>query len=318
MKKISFIIVALLFLVMNSCRKEVDNPIKEWFQDPPVKPITQTIKTVVPVGYAASIVAQDMKGVKTSAIKKEKQKSATLLYIDTSSDDYPYKFKNDSYGQMIIAYVQTDLNSALVSVFFTEMDIIEGSFKLENIIAFPVIYDELNNKTTAVYVSIDINVSSISDFGLDLSDSEVDENMDKLNNERIYDITDTDIAVVQNAWIIDIDHNGTFNNLDDDEFTIYGGQQAVEVQDFETESSTGALQMAMIDVRFSSDCVKNPTQGYAFLQDVEVESSNNNSDIVFGHVFYEFHPNCDGDILVDIATGNFLFAIGKELDLGLN
>jgi hypothetical protein len=35
-------------------------------------------------------------------------------------------------------------------------------------------------------------------------------------------------------------------------------------------------------------------------------------------VFYEFTPDCDGRVLVDIATGNFIFAIGKELDLGLN
>ena len=76
--------------------------------------------------------------------------------------------------------------------------------------------------------------------------------------------------------------------------------------------------MAMINTEFSSDCLKNPTSGYVFMQDVEVATSTNSSDIVFGHVFYEFTPDCDGRVLVDIATGNFIFAIGKELDLGLN
>jgi hypothetical protein len=77
------------------------------------------------------------------------------------------------------------------------------------------------------------------------------------------------------------------------------------------------MQMAMIDVNFSSDCLKNPTSGYVFMQDVEVASSQNDNDIVFGHVFYEFTPDCDGRVLIDLATGNFVFSIGKELDLDL-
>ena len=76
--------------------------------------------------------------------------------------------------------------------------------------------------------------------------------------------------------------------------------------------------MAMIGVDFTYECLANPTSGFVFMQDIEIESSTNDTDIVFGHVFYEFTPDCDGRVLVDIATGNFLFAIGKELDLGLN
>ncbi|PLX17818.1 MAG: hypothetical protein C0597_06820 [Marinilabiliales bacterium] len=259
MKILKFLFI-LILIINTSCRKnEIDNPIDDWFQDPPVEPMTQVIKTVVPVGYAASIVTMHMKGLKSSSVKVEKQKSATVLYVDTNSDDYPFKFKNDTYGQLLVAYVQTDENSALVSVFFTDLDVTAGSFKLENIIAFPIIYDELEDKTTAVYASIDININSVSGYGLDLTETEVDENLGKLNNDRVYNTTDTDIAIAQNAWIIDVYHNGTFDDAYDDNFKIYGGQQAVEVQDFDTESSTGALHMAMIDVTFSADCIKNPT-----------------------------------------------------------
>ena len=318
MKTKLYLFISILFLLSSSCRKEVDNPIKEWFQDPPVDPITQTIKTVVPVGYAASIVTMDMQGIKSSTYKTVREKTAKVLTVNTNSPAYPYKFKNDTYGDLIIAYIQTGENTALVSLFFTELDINAGSFQLENIIAFPVIYDEIEDKTTAVYASFDVNIGSVSGYGLDLTASEEQQNLDKLNNERAYNTTDTDIAIAQNAWIIDVYHNGTPDDVYDDDLKIFGGQQAVEVQNFETESSTGALQMAMIDVDFSPDCIKNPSHGYAFMQDVEVSSSGNDSDIVFGHVFYEFHPNCDGDIIVDVATGNFLFAIGKQLPLGLN
>lgn len=312
MKALQYITVIVLLITV-SCRKEINNPLDKWMQDPPVAPITKTIKTVVPVGYAASLVISDMKGYKQTNVKSVNLKSSKLLYVDTSID-YPYKFKNDSYGEMVIAYIQTDLNTALVSVFFTDMDISTGSFKLKNVIAFPVILDEFNNKITAVYVSMDVNLGDNLLPGIDLSEQEINENLGKLDNEITYI---TEIAIEQNAWIIEI-NPGNYADLFDDNFKIFGGQQAVHVEDYQTESSVGALQMAMIDVDFSSDCLKNPTGGYAFMQDVEVATSTNDNDIVFGHVFYDFHSSCDGDVEVEVATGNFVFAIGSELDLGLN
>lgn len=304
----------LVLLITNiSCRKEIENPLDKWMQDPPVAPITHTIKTVVPVGYAASLVISDLKGYKQPNVKTVKTKNATLLYVDTDNN-YPYKFKDDNYGQMVIAYISTDFNSALVSVFFTDMDITTGSLNLKNVIGFPVIKDQFTDKITAVFVSMDINIGDNSLLDIILSPEEIDENMGKLDNEPTYS---TNLAIAQNAWIIEIDP-GDYSDMYDDEFVIFGGQQAVEVEDYETESSTGALQMAMMDVHFSSDCLKNPTSGYAFMQDVEVSSSSNDNDVVFGHVFYDFHSNCDGDVEVEVATGNFVFAIGSEIDLGLN
>jgi hypothetical protein len=304
------LLITIFFLFTTSCRKAKE--LKEWFQDPPVSPVTQTIKTVIPVGYAAEVAILTLKGYDIPNTKITKSKNSTLIYIDTSVD-YPYKFKGDNYGQMIVAALQTGENTALISVFFTDMDIVTGSFKLLNVIAFPVIFTQ--EKITAVYVAMDINLGSNMDIGIDLTEDEINENLEKLNNERteIYEI-----AISQNAWIVDIYHQGTYENLLDDEFKIFGGQQAVAVENYETESSVGALQMAMIDTDFSVNCLKNPTHGHAFLQDVEVSSSSNDNDIVFGHVLYEFHPNCDGEILVNAATGNFVFAIGDELDLGLN
>lgn len=312
MKALNFILI-LAILLGFSCRKEINNPLDKWTQDPPVAPVTKTIKTVVPVGYAASLVVSDMKGYKHSNVKATKQKDSKILYVDTELD-YPYKFKNDTYGEMVIAYIQTDLNAALVSVFFTDMNITTGSFELKNVIAFPVIVDEFSDKITAVFVSMDINIGDNSLTDIILTQNEIDENLGKLENEATYI---TDIAIEQNAWIIEIDP-GNYADMYDDEFKIFGGQQAVKVEDYETESSAGALQMAMIDVDFSSNCLKNPTSGFVFMQDVEVATSSNDNDIVFGHVFYDFHSSCDGDVEVEIATGNFVFAIGSELDLGLN
>jgi len=310
MKKVIFIISSILLLFSISCRKA--NEVKEWFQEPPVTPVTQTIKTVIPVGYAAEVAILTLKGFSVPDTKVSNSKNATIITID-AHNNYPYRFKGDNYGEMIVAALQTGENTALISVFFTDTDIVNGSFKLLNVIAFPVVFTE--EKITAVYVAMDINLGSNTNIGIDLTEDEITSKLLKLENERTENY---EVAIAQNAWIIDIYHQGTYENLVDDRFKIFGGQQAVAVENYETESSVGALQMAMIDTDFSVNCLKNPTHGHVFLQDVEVSSTANDNDIVFGHVLYEFHPNCDGEILVNAATGNFIFAIGEELDLGLN
>ncbi|MFO7828677.1 MAG: hypothetical protein R6V23_08660, partial [Bacteroidales bacterium] len=190
------LIIFIIFLFNNSCRKT--NEVKEWFQDPPVSPVTQTIKTVIPVGYAAEVAILTLKGYNVPNTKTTKTKESTLIYIDTSTD-YPYRFKGDNYGEMIVAALQTDENTALVSVFFTDMNVETGNFKLLNVIAFPVIFTE--EKITAVYVSMDINLGSNTNIGIDLTQQEIEENLGKLENERteIYEV-----AISQNAWIIDI------------------------------------------------------------------------------------------------------------------
>jgi hypothetical protein len=268
--KILRLTLVLIIITSISCRKkELDNPFDDWFQDPPVAPVAQTIKTVVPIGYAASLAMMYMKGFDVPVTKIEKRKGAELLYIDTETN-YPYKFQGDDYGQMIIAILPTDINTALVSVFFTDMNIVEGKFKLKNVIAFPVIYDDLEDKITAIYVSIDINLGDNLLPGIDLTPEEIDQSLDKLENERTNSTLDgVKLAITQDAWIIDVYHQGTFTDLSDDIYKIYGGQQAIAVEDFETESSVGALQMAMVDVEFSADCLKNPTDGFVFMQDVK-------------------------------------------------
>ena len=69
------IVLIIMILISFSCRKEIDNPLEKWTQDPPVEPVTKIIKTVVPVGYAASLVVSDMKGYQQKNVKSIKQKN---------------------------------------------------------------------------------------------------------------------------------------------------------------------------------------------------------------------------------------------------
>jgi len=302
----------LLFIVLltNSCRRDKDNIIKDLFQEPPVSPISQTIKTCVPVGYAATMMMAHLKGAKFQNVKVEKNKSATVLHIDTSVD-YPYKFKGDSYGEMIVAGVQLTENTAIMSVFFTETNIEVGSFRLTDVKTFPVIYD--NEKIKIVYAGYDINFGGDMDLTMSLTQDEIDIEIEKLDTE--IPLTQY-IAIDQNAWIIDVYHNNTLDNFLDDEFEINGGQQSIEVSDYDLESSVSAMQIAMLETEFSIDCLKNPTSGYAFMQDVEIESKKGTNS-VFGSVFYTFHSSCDGDVKLTVATGTFMTSIGKEIDLDL-
>jgi hypothetical protein len=307
MKKI--IIVVFLIFTFSTCRKD-NNILEDLFQDPPVSPVSQTIKTCIPVGYAATAMVAHFEGKKLANVRAEKNKNATVLYIDTSVD-YPYKFKGDTYGEMIVAGIQVSPNTAILSVFFTQTNIITGKFRLKDVKTFPIVYD--NEKIKVVYAGYDINFGGEIDLVMDLSQGEIDFELEKLGLEVPFSEY---IAIDQNAWIIDIYHNNTFDNFTDDEFEIYGGQQSIEVGNYDLGSSVSAMQIAMIGTKYSLSCLKNPTDGYAFMQDVEVDSKSAYKTN-FGHVFFTFHSRCDGDVEVTVATGNFVTAIGKELDLGL-
>ncbi|OFX89136.1 MAG: hypothetical protein A2W99_01930 [Bacteroidetes bacterium GWF2_33_16] len=306
MKKV-VVLFFVLFLII-SCRN--DEIIKDLFQEPPVSPIAQTIKTCIPVGYAATAMVAYFQGNKFKNVRVEENKNATVLYIDTSVD-YPYKFKDDTYGEMIVAGIQLSENTAILSVFFTETSIRTGRFRLKDVKTFPVIYN--NESIKVVYAGYDINFGGDIDLIMNLTQDEIDIELEKLGLEIPYSEY---LAIDQNAWIIDIYHNNTFDDFTDDVFEINGGQQSIEVSDYELGSSVSAMQIAMINTEYSLNCLKNPTQGYAFMQDVELESKSK-GNTVFGSVFYTFHSRCDGDVEVTVATGNFITSIGKEINLEL-
>lgn len=306
--KRTYLIILIAFL-LGSCRK--DNIIEDLFQNPPVSPVAQTIKTCIPVGYAATIMMAHLQGKKMENIRVEKHKSASVLYINTQSESYPYKFKDDTYGEMIVVGLPVSENTAIISIFFTQTSIRVGRFRLKDVKTFPVIMD--NEKIKVVYAGYDINFGGDIDLVMDLSQEEIDIELEKINTEIPFSEY---IAIAQDAWIIDINYNNTLTDFSDDEFEINGGQQSIEVSDYELESSVSAMQIAMINTKYSLNCMKNPVNGYAFMQDVELDSKSN-SNTVFGSVFFTFHSRCDGDIEVTVATGNFVTAIGKELDLGL-
>lgn len=304
MKRIVFVLIIVLLL--NSCGKE--DFIEDLFQPPPVSPISETIRTCIPIGYAATVMMSHLKGNKLPNVKAEYNKNAFVLYINTS-ENYPYKFKDDDYNQMIVAGILLSENTAIISVFFTKTKLGIGRLRLKDVKTFPVMFDE--EKVKVVYAGYDINLGGDLDLLLELTQDEINIEIEKLNLDRAINEY---IAIDQNAWIIDVYHNNTLSDFSDDEFVINGGQQSIEVIDYKTGSSVSTMQLAMINTHFSLNCLKNPTTGYAFMQDVDLEAEER---LIFGSVFFTYHSGCDGDVEVTVATGNFVTSIGKEIDLGL-
>ncbi len=304
MKKL--VVIILSSLLFNSCGK--DDIIDNLFQPPPVSPLSETIRTCIPIGYAATAMLSYFKGAKLPNVKAETNKSAFVLYINTS-ENYPYRFIEDDYNEMIVAGFMLSENTAIISVFFTKNKMGIGRLRLKDVKTFPVLFD--NESIKIVYAGFDINIGGDFDLVLDLTPEEINIELEKLEmNPAI----DEYIAIDQNVWIIDVYHNNTLNDFTDDEFVINGGQQSIEVIDYQKGSSVSTMQLAMLDTHFSMDCLRNPTTGYAFMQDVDLATAER---FLFGSVFYTFHSECDGDVEVTVATGNFVTSIGKEIDLGL-
>ncbi len=201
-----------------------------------------------------------------------------------------------------------------MSLFFTEINELEEKFHLYNVETFPVIYEE--DRITAVYAGNDVNVSNDVSLEISMDPAWIDIEIARLDIERP---KTEEVAIDQNAWIVDVYHKGTPGNLMDDDYTFSGGQQKVEVGNYSLHSSTSIMQMAMVETVLTTSCISNPSSGFAVLQEIDVKTSSDNNlkDLVLGTVFFKFHQECDGLVNIPLATGNFVMSTGKDYNLKL-
>jgi len=75
----------------------------------------------------------------------------------------------------------------------------------------------------------------------------------------------------------------------------------------------------MIDTRISPDCIISPSEGFAVLHEIDLDTGPEDSidDLVLGTVFYYFREPCTGMVDIPLATGNFIGSTGKKIELKL-
>ncbi|MCX6256936.1 MAG: hypothetical protein NTW49_03415 [Bacteroidia bacterium] len=309
-KPLIYLAMAVL-LLFSSCIDKLNN----FFKKPPVTPVSQTIKTSVALGFAASVAWSYFKGYNLPYTNISVNNSTTAIYLD-ASQCYPFRYSSDHFGEMVILAVKISDDIAIMSVLFTRTDIYAGKFVLRDVITFPVI--NRDNQITVVYTEEDINIGGGPDttMEINLSQDQINIELLKLSTPKP---TDENIAIKQDAWIIDVNTNGTPDDFSDDIYTINGGAQKMAVNINETATSTSVYQLAMIQTIFSDQCLSNPSAGYALLQLVDLSQGGNGTlnSLVMGTTLFTFHDNCDGNAEITVATGNYITSTGDNIFLGL-
>ena len=291
-----------------SCRKYI-----EYNQQPELGSLQQGLKTSMAIGYCASIAMSAFKGKElppnVTVITKNSDEftSSWNLYIKIDND-HPLPF-NNNIGDIIVSGLG-DNNGGVISIVFGDLNLLGGTIKLYGLYLVPVQSDILDNtKITTVFFK--------EDFVFDKSQSEalLDFNLTKLQfDSKMAGLSkesssDPYIAVKQNFWIINIDQNNTYANPYDDNLTLNGGGQILEVEG----ASGGIIYHAIINTKVNySVCPKNPTSGYAFSQNLK---AGGNVSVDLGNSLLSFHSNCDGMAHVDLSTGKYLGYNGKNISL---
>lgn len=293
-------------MLSDSCKE-----LEEYFHDPETESLTDALKTCAIIGYSVSTAMSVMEGYHLPNVRIKTRcndfpcVSVMLIRID---DSYPFSFSPEETGEVIVAGLWADEETAIFTLILTDFNIHTSTFRLKNIHTIPVIRT-LDGKIGVAFAGMDINLNQQSDALLEfnLLTQEIESEFARLDEERPEDVY---VAVEQNAWFIEIDQKNTPDDLWDDSFTVTGGGQLAEV----TDNTADVVQQAMVDVTLDQTCTANPVNGLALVRKVDTEEDKFPE---LGTAILEFHRYCDGRADVLLATGAYIGSNGKSIRLNM-
>lgn len=304
---IIFILSFTLIIVLSDSCKELE----EYFHDPETESLTDALKTCAIIGYSVSTAMSVMEGYHLPNVRIKTRcndfpcVSVVLIRID---DSYPFSFSPGETGEVIVAGLWADEETAIFTLILTDFNIHTSTFRLKNIHTIPVIRT-LDGKIGVAFAGMDINLNQQSDALLEfnLLTQEIESEFARLDEQRPEDVY---VAVEQNAWFIEIDQKSTPDDLWDDSFVVTGGGQLAEV----TDNTADVVQQAMVDVTLDQTCTANPVNGLAIIRKVNTEEEKFPE---LGTAILEFHDYCDGRAKILLATGAYIGSNGKSIRLNM-
>jgi hypothetical protein len=303
MRQKLFLSIALLLLF--SCNK-----VDDLNQPPELTPLEDGFKTSAAIGYCISIATRALSGqtlppnVIYTKRSTDGYSSSGLIHISVNSSA-PVPF-NSKIGDITIAGLWNETTGGVISIVFSDFNVVKGTFKFYGIHTIPIIVRPNTNEIVSIFAEQDIIIGQGSDtlLNLNLSKPKFDTELNRLNSPEP---TDAFVAIKQNVWHLTVTPKNTALNFLDDDYRITGGGQIAEVK----SETGGILYHAMINTKFNfTECTKNPTSGTAFIQNFKAGST-----LDFGSILLDFQPTCDGTGKIDLATGRYATANGKNLQL---
>lgn len=290
--------------------------IEDLLREPDVTPVRNVLKAAMPLGYAANLTMAALQGASlpnVTVVRSGSDTSTGCFLVNIIVDStYPLPGDVRATGIITTAGLVVDNRTAIMTALFSQMNVQQGSFVLRDISTFPVVSDtdiiSGKRELDVVYFDVDVNKGSDTLVNIKITPAQITAELTKYQTMKSFD---SGVTVGENAWIIRVDDNNTLSNVSDDKYVIFGAGQYVEAGSSKAE----IVQLTMINTSMSPSCKYNPTQGYAFWQNMGAGSQP--SDLDIGHVFLTFHSACDGNAKVTIATGVYVKSFGKDIALGL-
>jgi hypothetical protein len=299
MKTIASIVVIVL-LTLTSCEK-----VKNYFKGPETETLVETLHSATLTGYAANIAMAIIDGQSFSFVNASRSNvgfpCTTLMTIDLEDSDYPYTTEKAS--SIIIAGLWPDAETAVFSMIYTDYHLGTNTLELVGIETIPAIREA--GRIIVALASQDIRFSpdQQSILQINLNTLQIESEFLRLDEELRPD--DVYVAVLQNAYFIDINTHTT-STVTDDSYTVTGGGQLIEVAGNDAE----IVQQAFFEVSISNDCTLNPLAGMALMKVVGLEDEGFPE---LGTTVLEFSDRCDGSAKVFAATGMYVGSNGRRV-----
>ncbi|MCG6968715.1 MAG: hypothetical protein LJE85_03020 [Gammaproteobacteria bacterium] len=300
---LSYFRVAIFFVVIflaTACGKVDEETYSSTQKTPSTEPIKTTIKTTIPVAYAAAIAMQTVECATFPC--------ASTVTVSVEAGALPINL--ESYGSIVVGGLWSDSTHAVLTTSFIDVSIGAGSLQISNVATFPVLATADGIKL--VYAGLDINIDSGETDPAQLSNDQIVSELDRLNTATT---NDPEVSVDMDAWVIEVDYNGTSSDHTDDRYLIVsGGAQQISID----SDTTSVYQLGMVATEIGPNCSLNPTSGFALLNEVKVSTGDYADWPVIGSSLFQFDDTCDGTIKVVLSIGTFLGSTGKSIPLYLD
>jgi hypothetical protein len=285
----------------------------EFFRPPPVLPMLEVIQTSLPTGFCATVAMADQLGHRVPGSDIYQAGGNSLIHL-INNHEYPLSLLAVPCDEIYILRLQVDEEICIISAFFVTEDRSSGQYKVYTISPVPVLIND--GRVMAILARNNIYVQRDLNLQLEMSQGKIDIEVEKLKVPRPENVS---VAIEQNAWIIDIDPYGTWNDFTDDVYTITGGEQDVSTVSDPAGNAANILQLAMIEITVDPGCLRNPVSGFAVHRETGIKTARESQldDLILGTILYTFNESCTGKIKVPVATGSFLLSTGQEVDFNM-
>jgi len=290
----------LILLPVPSCRKA-----REYFREPDPEPVIETLHTALAVACAADLAITILDGRPQPGVtffrSNEGFPCTTLMVADLDHDDL--FLGSVRAGTLTIAGLWSNESTAILSLILTDYHAGTSVFDLLGIYTIPVIRDAGHLKIALANMDVQLNPGQDALASLDLDDLEIETELMRLDEERPSDVY---VAIVQDAYFIDVTGGNDPDGIADDSYTITGGGQLVEV----SGSSAEIVQQAMVDIMVSPECSSNPVNGTILMRTTGVPEKGLPE---LGTVLMEFKGSCQRTVHIAVGTGMYIMSTNKDV-----